>query len=107
MRYLIKIGSALINRKNRIDTRWLQAKVAEIAALKNKGGEILLVSSVAVAAGGAGGFSLNISGAGVYASNSIGGSLLASIDGSDVDTAGAVSVSAIESWRGVKGSGRA
>ncbi len=51
MRYLIKIGSALINRKNRIDTRWLQAKVAEIAALKNKGGEILLVSSGAVAAG--------------------------------------------------------
>ena len=51
MRYLIKIGSALINRKNGIDTHWLGAKVAEIAALQQKGGEILIVSSGAVAAG--------------------------------------------------------
>ena len=51
--------------------------------------------SAAVAAGGAGGFSLNISGAGVYADNSIGGTLLATIDtSSQVDTTGAVSVSA-------------
>jgi hypothetical protein len=53
-----------------------------------------VLTSTSVAAGGAGGFSLNIAGAGVYANNSIGGSLLATIDSSQVNTAGTVSVSA-------------
>ena len=47
-----------------------------------------------VAAGGAGAASVNISVAVTFASNSIGGTLLATIAASDVDTGGAVSVSA-------------
>ena len=51
MRVLIKIGSALISSRNRIQYRWLKGKVQEIAALHREGNQIILVSSGAVAAG--------------------------------------------------------
>jgi glutamate 5-kinase len=51
MRILIKIGSALISRRNRIQYRWLKRKVHEIASLHREGDQIILVSSGAVAAG--------------------------------------------------------
>lgn len=51
MRIVIKIGTALISRGNRLNYRWLRAKVREIAALHREGDEIVLVSSGAVAAG--------------------------------------------------------
>ena len=51
MRILIKIGSALISRGNRINCAWLELKVKEIAELHKQGHEIILVSSGAVAAG--------------------------------------------------------
>ncbi len=51
MRILIKIGSALISRGDRIDYRWLSGKVSEIAALHRRGHELVIVSSGAVAAG--------------------------------------------------------
>jgi glutamate 5-kinase len=51
MRICIKIGTALISRGNRLDHRWLGAKVREIAALQKQGNEIVIVSSGAVAAG--------------------------------------------------------
>jgi glutamate 5-kinase len=48
---LIKIGTALISRGNRLNYRWLRAKVREIAGLCSEGHQIVLVSSGAVAAG--------------------------------------------------------
>ena len=51
MRTLLKIGSALISRGNRIDYRWLKGKVREIAGLARGGEQIALVTSGAVAAG--------------------------------------------------------
>ena len=48
---LIKVGSALISRENRIDYEWLAAKVNEIAALYREGVRPIIVSSGAVAAG--------------------------------------------------------
>lgn len=51
MRALVKIGSALISRNNRVQYRWLRTKVREIAALHRQGHQIALVSSGAVAAG--------------------------------------------------------
>jgi glutamate 5-kinase len=51
MRILIKIGSALISSRNRIQYRWLKGKVREIAGLHRQGHQIILVSSGAVAAG--------------------------------------------------------
>ncbi len=51
MRILVKIGSALISRGNRINYTWLESKVKEIADLYKQGHEIILVSSGAVAAG--------------------------------------------------------
>jgi glutamate 5-kinase len=51
MRICIKIGTALISRGNRLNYRWLKGKVREIAALQNRGNEIVIVSSGAVAAG--------------------------------------------------------
>ncbi|MGD8330260.1 MAG: hypothetical protein PVJ49_12560, partial [Acidobacteriota bacterium] len=53
-----------------------------------------ILVSAAVSAGGAAGASVNVSVAFVYASNSIGGSLEATIDGSTVDTTGAITVTA-------------
>lgn len=51
MKILIKIGSALISRSNRIAYEWLETKIDEIAGLHNTGDRIVLVSSGAVAAG--------------------------------------------------------
>ena len=51
MKILIKIGSALISRENRIDYDWLQTKVNEIASLYREGLRPIIVSSGAVAAG--------------------------------------------------------
>jgi glutamate 5-kinase len=51
MRMLIKIGSALISRGDRIHYDWLAQKVGEIARLHRRGDEIVIVSSGAVAAG--------------------------------------------------------
>jgi len=51
VRTLLKIGSALISRGNRIDYRWLRNKVREIAALVRAGEQLALVTSGAVAAG--------------------------------------------------------
>ncbi|MDR1894092.1 MAG: glutamate 5-kinase [Spirochaetales bacterium] len=51
MKLLVKIGSALISRANRIDREWLNAKVDEMAMLFREGNQICLVSSGAVAAG--------------------------------------------------------
>jgi glutamate 5-kinase len=51
MRALIKIGSALISRGNRVQYRWLLGKVREIAGLHRSGHEIALVTSGAVASG--------------------------------------------------------
>ena len=51
MRMLIKIGTALISRGNRLNYRWLRSKVREIAGLHAEGHQVVLVSSGAVAAG--------------------------------------------------------
>ena len=51
MRLLIKIGSALISRENRIDYKWLEKKVDEVSALYREGVQPIIVSSGAVAAG--------------------------------------------------------
>lgn len=51
MKLLIKIGSALISRDNRIDYAWLGKKVDEIASLYREGVQPIIVSSGAVAAG--------------------------------------------------------
>jgi len=51
MKLLIKIGSALISRENRIDYSWLGKKVDEIASLYREGVKPIIVSSGAVAAG--------------------------------------------------------
>jgi glutamate 5-kinase len=51
MKLLIKIGSALISRGNRIARDWLNTKVDEISMLFREGHQICLVSSGAVAAG--------------------------------------------------------
>ncbi|MFP4362223.1 MAG: glutamate 5-kinase, partial [Spirochaetia bacterium] len=51
MKILIKAGSALISRNNRIDYFWMADKVKEISALHAAGHEVTIVSSGAVAAG--------------------------------------------------------
>lgn len=51
MRCLIKIGSSLISRGNRVNYRWLRGKVREIAGLSRQGYQIAIVTSGAVAAG--------------------------------------------------------
>jgi len=51
MKLLVKIGSALISRDNRIDYSWLERKVDELAALHREGVRPVIVSSGAVAAG--------------------------------------------------------
>jgi glutamate 5-kinase len=51
MRICIKIGTALISRRNRLSYRWLKGKAREIAALHKQGDEVVIVSSGAVAAG--------------------------------------------------------
>ncbi len=51
MRYLIKMGSALISKENTIDLHWLSKKIQEISRLHRRGDEIIIVSSGAVAAG--------------------------------------------------------
>ncbi len=51
MKLLVKIGSALISRDNRIDYNWLKDKVNELAALYREGTKLIIVSSGAVAAG--------------------------------------------------------
>lgn len=51
MRIVIKIGSALISRNNRLDRQWLATKISEIAMLYREKHQIVLVSSGAVAAG--------------------------------------------------------
>ncbi len=51
MKILIKIGTALISKENRIDREWLAAKVDQVAMLFREGHQIILVSSGAVAAG--------------------------------------------------------
>jgi glutamate 5-kinase len=51
MRICIKIGTALITRGNRLNYRWLKAKVREIACLHKQGNEVVIISSGAVAAG--------------------------------------------------------
>ncbi|MGV6802306.1 MAG: glutamate 5-kinase [bacterium] len=51
-RIIIKIGSSLlIDHQNKIDHKWLQTIVAEIAAQKDAGSDIIIVSSGAVAIG--------------------------------------------------------
>ncbi len=51
MKLLVKIGSALISRDNRIDYNWLKKKVDELAFLYREGVRPIIVSSGAVAAG--------------------------------------------------------
>jgi glutamate 5-kinase len=51
MKLLVKIGSALISRDNRIDYAWLGKKVDELASLYREGVQPIIVSSGAVAAG--------------------------------------------------------
>lgn len=51
MRYLIKIGSALISKQNTIDLHWLSRKISEVSLLHEQGHEIIIVTSGAVAAG--------------------------------------------------------
>ncbi|MBN2651973.1 MAG: glutamate 5-kinase [Spirochaetales bacterium] len=51
MKVLIKIGSALISRENKIDYDWLEQKVFEISRLADKGYQPIIVTSGAVAAG--------------------------------------------------------
>lgn len=51
MKLLVKIGSALISRENRIDHAWLEKKVDELSALYREGVRPVIVSSGAVAAG--------------------------------------------------------
>lgn len=51
MRYLIKIGSALISKENTVDLHWLSKKIHEMSRLHQRGDEFIIVSSGAVAAG--------------------------------------------------------
>ena len=51
MKLLVKIGSALISRNNRIDYKWLEKNVDELSALYREGVHPIIVSSGAVAAG--------------------------------------------------------
>ncbi len=51
MKLLVKIGSALISRNNRIDYKWLEKKVDELSYLYREGVGLVIVSSGAVAAG--------------------------------------------------------
>lgn len=48
---LIKIGTAIITPKGRLDKSWMKEKVKEIAELHKQGKKIILVSSGAVGAG--------------------------------------------------------
>src|SRR4051794_5704195 len=51
-RIVIKIGSALlVDRKSGLKKAWLDAMCADIAALKKKGVDVLVVSSGAIALG--------------------------------------------------------
>ncbi|MBI9101191.1 MAG: glutamate 5-kinase [Spirochaetales bacterium] len=51
MKIVIKIGSALISKNNRIDKTWLTSLVDQVAMLFREGHQLLIVSSGAVAAG--------------------------------------------------------
>ena len=51
MRILIKLGSSLISRGNRLNTDFLEVKAKEISELQKEGNEIIIVSSGAVACG--------------------------------------------------------
>ena len=51
MRYLIKIGSALISKDNTIDLHWLSKKISEMSLLHTEGHQIIVITSGAVAAG--------------------------------------------------------
>ena len=51
MRVLVKIGTAVIGPGSQLDRDWLRGKVGEIAARRDRGDEVLLISSGAVAAG--------------------------------------------------------
>ena len=51
MKIVIKIGSALISKNNRIDKEWLASRVDQISMLFREGHQIMIVSSGAVAAG--------------------------------------------------------
>lgn len=50
-RIIIKIGTSNTIKNNRLDVKWIKEKVNEIAELKNKGKEIIVISSGALAAG--------------------------------------------------------
>ncbi len=50
-RIIIKIGTSNITKNNRLDLRWINEKVDEIAELKSKGKEIIIITSGALAAG--------------------------------------------------------
>ena len=50
-RILIKIGTSTITKNNKLNLNWIKQKTEEIARLKNKGKEIILISSGAVGAG--------------------------------------------------------
>lgn len=53
-RLVVKIGSSLLIDANlRIDTQWLAALAADVAALRSRGHQVLIVSSGAVAVGSA------------------------------------------------------
>ena len=51
MRILIKLGSSLISRGDRLNTDFLEVKAKEISELQKEGNEIIIVSSGAVACG--------------------------------------------------------
>jgi glutamate 5-kinase len=51
MKILVKIGSALISRGNKIEYSFLKQKIEEIAQLQQQGHRVVVVSSGAVAAG--------------------------------------------------------
>lgn len=51
MRIIIKIGSALLNKDNKLNYELLKTKIEEISELQKQGNEIILVSSGAVMCG--------------------------------------------------------
>lgn len=51
MKILVKIGSALISKNNKIDYSWLAIKIQQMAMLQREGHTVVLVTSGAVAAG--------------------------------------------------------
>ncbi|MDP7115981.1 MAG: glutamate 5-kinase [Candidatus Woesearchaeota archaeon] len=50
-RILIKIGTSTITKNHKLNLNWIKQKTEEIARLKNKGKEIIIISSGAVGAG--------------------------------------------------------